>query len=406
VAKRYNGLSVSSTLRIDAIQLWNEPNLAKFWAPEPTSTHVSSFATMAKTAGSAVKSANPNIKVIVAGVNSVDVAWYEQFYKVAGVIGTYDALGVHPYQSPGDATPETYDTKYGQYYMRHLRALDALMASKNDPARIWATEFGWSTHANTSSTPGWARGVSEAQQADYLLRSMTVLAATPRVQAAFWYSSITTSTGDVQFDNYGLLRRDYSRKPVYYALKCAASRVCGPTTTTSVSVTAKNLVPAGSTWAYHDTNQDLGTSWRSPTYSHSTWARGRGQLGFGDGDEATRLPSGSRSTRPMTTYFRSTFDAGSSISGLTSLRLRALVDDGATVYLNGTPIWRTRLSSTATHATPATSVVGGDAERAWITADLPATALKTGTNVLAVEVHQYAVTSSDLSFDLALEARS
>ena len=120
--------------------------------------------------------------------------------------------------------------------MRHLSVLDSLMTSKNDPARIWATEFGWSTHGNTSSTPGYARGVSEAQQADYLLRSMPVLAATKRVQAAFWYAAVTTSNGsaayDVQYDNYALLRKDYSRKPAYYALKCAASGVCGSSTST------------------------------------------------------------------------------------------------------------------------------------------------------------------------------
>ena len=228
LAKRYNGSSVSSTLRIDAIQLWNEPNLTDFWASEPSSTRVSSFATLVKTAGPAVRRANPNMKVIAGGLTTVDTKWYSEFVKTSGVIGTYDAIGVHPYQSPGNATPETYDPSWGQYYMRHLSVLDSLMTSKNDPAKIWATEFGWSTHANTSSTPGWARGVSEAQQADYLLRSMPVMAAVKRVQAAFWYAAVTTSSGDTQFDNYALLRRDYSRKPAYYALKCAASRVCGP----------------------------------------------------------------------------------------------------------------------------------------------------------------------------------
>ena len=406
VAKRYNGSTVSSTLRIDAIQLWNEPNLADFWAPEPSSTRVSSFANLVKAAGPAVRRANPNMRVVAGGLTAVDTKWYSQFVQTSGVIGTYDALGVHPYQSPGNATPETYDAGWGQYYLRHLKVLDSLMTSKNDPARIWATEFGWSTHSNTSATPGWARGVSEAQQADYLLRSMPVMAATGRVQAAFWYAAVTTSSGDVQFDNYALLRRDYSRKPAYYALRCAASGICGPTTTAvAPPATQRTLLGAGSTWSYRDDGKNLGTAWRTPSYDQTGWTRGAARLGFGGDGEKTRLRSATWSSHPTTTYFRTTFDAGSSVSGVDGLRLRALVDDGAVVYLNGKEIWRTNLpSGTISSSTPASTAVAGSAEQTWKSVTLPDSALRSGRNTLAVEVHQIRATSSDLSFDLALAA--
>ena len=407
VAKRYDGKTVPG-LQIDAMQLWNEPNLEGYWASSPTASRVSSFAALIKAAGPAVKKANPNITVVAGGVSAVDVAWFTEFYKTAGVIGTYDAVGIHPYQSPGDATPETYDAKWGMYYMRHITALDSLMASKKDAAKIWATEFGWSAHANKSSPAARARGVTEAQQADYLLRSMSVFASVPRVQAAFWYSSITTSTGDVQFDNYGLLRQDLSRRPVYYALKCAASKICGPTTTkdsVAEAPTTGTLLPAGSTWSYNSAGTDLGTAWRTETYDSSKWSTGAAQLGYGDGDEKTAIPSGSSSSRPMTSYFRRTFSV-SSASGVAQLRLKAIVDDGAAVYLNGTEIWRNNLpSGTLSYGTKASAYVAGSAESAWNTVDLPATALKTGTNTIAVEVHQDSATSSDLSFDLSLEAR-
>ena len=410
LAKRYNGSTVSSTLRIDAIQLWNEPNLNDFWAPEPASTRVSSFANLVKVAGPAVRRANPTMKVVAGGLTSVDTKWYSEFVKTSGVIGTYDALGVHPYQSPGDATPEAYDASWGQYYMRHLSVLDSLMTSKKDPAKIWATEFGWSTHGNTSSTPGYARGVSEAQQADYLLRSMPVLAATKRVQAAFWYAAVTTSNGsaqyDIQYDNYALLRKDYSRKPAYYALKCAASGVCGrgtaavaaPTTTTS-----RSLLGTGSTWSYRDDGRNLGTAWRTPSYDQTGWARGAARLGFGGDGEKTRLRSAGWSSHPTTTYFRTTFDAGSSASAVNGLRLKALVDDGAVVYLNGKEIWRTNLpSGTISSSTPASTAVGGTAEQTWKSVSLSDSALRSGKNFLAVEVHQVRTTSTDLSFDLSL----
>jgi hypothetical protein len=411
VAKRYDGKSVSPDLKIDAIELWNEPDLDQYWAQYPADTAVSSLANLIKAAGPAIKRVNPDIKVIVGGTSSVDTDWVNEFYKTPGVIGTYDALGEHPYQSPGDATPETYDPKWGQYYMKHLAALDSLMASKGDPAAIWATEFGWSTHSNTTSTAGWARGVTEAQQADYLLRAMPVMAAIPRVKAAFWYASVNTTSGATQFDNYGLLRNDYSRKPAYYALKCAASGICGPGTaggTTSVPPTTAGttLIPAGASWRYNDKGVDLAKDWRYSTYDHSAWAKAAAQLGYGDGDEKTVVSYGSNSSaKYITTYFRSTFDLAS-LSGVNGLRLSALVDDGAKVYLNGTEIWRYNLpTGTVDYRTLAPTAIAGATEKTWINVDLPASALKTGSNLVAVEVHQHAPWSSDLTFDLSLTTR-
>ena len=284
LAKRYNGSTVNSTLRIDAIQLWNEPNLPDFWAPEPSSTRVSSFANLVKVAGPAVRRANPNMKVVAGGLTSVDTKWYSEFVKTSGVVGTYDALGVHPYQSPGDATPEAYDASWGQYYMRHLSVLDSLMTSKNDPAKIWATEFGWSTHGNTSSTPGYARGVSEAQQADYLLRSMPVLAATKRVQAAFWYAAVTTSNGSAAVRRPVRQLRPAAQglQPQAGLLRAQVRGVGGLRTDLDDghgAGTPHHLAHPGrrrgSTWSYRDDGKNLGTAWRTPSYDQTGWSPGR-----------------------------------------------------------------------------------------------------------------------------------
>ena len=158
VADRYDG-TTSPDLKIDAIELWNEPDLDSFWAPAPANTRISDFAALIKAAGPAVKNANPDLTVVVGAPASVDTDWYTEFYTTPGIVGTYDALGVHPYQSPGDAPPGAYDPQYGKYYLKHIPALSQLMATHNDPARIWATEFGWSTHPNTPTTPNYQRGV-------------------------------------------------------------------------------------------------------------------------------------------------------------------------------------------------------------------------------------------------------
>lgn len=229
VVSHYNGSLPG--LQIEGIELWNEPDSSTFWNPEPEATRTSDFAELVKAAGPAAKSANPNITVVVGAPASVGVTWYTEFYKTPGVVGTYDALGIHPYQSPTDAAPEVVDVEQVDYYMTNIPRLDALMTANDDPARIWATEFGWSTHDNLSfpgTVPNWKRGVTEVVQSDYLLRAMPVLAANPRLQAAFWYAAVTTSSGDAQFDNFALLRPGFSPKPAYYAFKCAAAQICGP----------------------------------------------------------------------------------------------------------------------------------------------------------------------------------
>ena len=83
---------------------------------------------------------------------------------------------------------------------------------------------------------------------------------------------------------------------------------------------------------------------------------------------------------------------------------RIMRDDAAVVYLNGMEVWRdTNITSgTISNTTPATVALGGADESAWLSFPLNPAALVSGTNLLAIEVHQNAVTSSDLimNFDL------
>jgi hypothetical protein len=81
-----------------------------------------------------------------------------------------------------------------------------------------------------------------------------------------------------------------------------------------------------------------------------------------------------------------------------------LRDDGAVVYLNGTELFRSPNMPVApapiTYLTIAEPTQDG--ENTIDTAILPADALLAGTNVVAVEMHQTQVNSSDVSFDFEL----
>jgi hypothetical protein len=164
------------------------------------------------------------------------------------------------------------------------------------------------------------------------------------------------------------------------------------------------LVPRGATWKYLDNGSDQGIAWREPGFNDTEWKSGPAQLGFGDGDEATVLRRGEGDVGFITYYFRRAFEV-SGVEGISALTVRLLRDDGAVVYLNGHEVFRSNMpDGTIQFSTLAASNVGGDAEDIFYAASIDPHLLVNGRNVLAVEVHQASVLSTDVSFDIELIA--
>ncbi len=162
----------------------------------------------------------------------------------------------------------------------------------------------------------------------------------------------------------------------------------------------RTLLPFGSQWRYLDDGSNQGVAWRAVDFDDTSWALGAAELGHGDGDEATRVGLGDGATKPVTTYFRTTFEIGDPGDYFT-LRLDLRRDDGAAVYLNGEEAARSNLAAGAAFDALASGNATDDGN-AVFTFDVPSTLLVAGRNVLAVEVHQVVRTSSDLSFDLRI----
>ena len=165
------------------------------------------------------------------------------------------------------------------------------------------------------------------------------------------------------------------------------------------------LVAAGSAWKFLDNGTTPGAAWRSAGFEDSGWRSGTAQLGYGDGDEATTVSFGpSQSSKYVTTYFRRAFTVADP-STITSLQLRLLRDDGAVVYINGMDVARSNMPEGAIDGGTLASV-GQDRpdEATFFEFTVGASVLVAGTNVIAVEVHQATLDSSDVSFDLALIA--
>jgi len=162
------------------------------------------------------------------------------------------------------------------------------------------------------------------------------------------------------------------------------------------------LVPAGSTWKYLDDGSDQGVAWRDSGFADSAWASGPAQLGYGDSDEATTVDYGlDPNNKYVTTYFRHSFDVADP-GQFAILDLGLLRDDGAVVYLNGVEVKKSNMPDSVDYRTFAPATVGGTDEDTFFQSYIYPTHLVTGTNVLAVEIHQRSLTSSDISLDLEL----
>ena len=163
------------------------------------------------------------------------------------------------------------------------------------------------------------------------------------------------------------------------------------------------IQPGVSRWRYRDDGTDAGSGWHAPSFDDAAWPTGAGQLGYGDGDESTVLTAAAAGgTHPITTYFRHAFVVADP-SRIQDLELRLLADDGAIVHLNGVEVVRQNLPAGAVDfRTPASTSISGTAENAFTTHRLAGALLVAGTNVVAVEVHQSAASSSDMGFDLGL----
>ncbi len=178
------------------------------------------------------------------------------------------------------------------------------------------------------------------------------------------------------------------------------------------------VIPAGSRWRWFTDATGLGSSavvegaagwtssnWKHPNFSDSTWSEGPAQLGYGENDEATKIPFGGDSSKKWpSSYFRKKF-AVDSIQGLSGWNLRLKRDDGAIVYVNGREVLRSSMPDGNILATTAAQNSPDDGQ-SFSEFPIAATFFKTGDNVVAVELHQSGPTTSDASFDLELTAIS
>jgi hypothetical protein len=164
------------------------------------------------------------------------------------------------------------------------------------------------------------------------------------------------------------------------------------------------LLSFNSSWKYLDNGSDQGTAWRAPAFNDSGWSNGLAQLGYGDSpvDETTFLRrTNAAGTTNITFYFRKAIQVATPAQ-FVALRMRLLRDDAGVVYVNGGEVFRSPNLPAFPTAINYLTRASSTGENTIDSATLSASGLIPGNNVIAVEIHQESITSSDVSFDLEL----
>jgi hypothetical protein len=153
------------------------------------------------------------------------------------------------------------------------------------------------------------------------------------------------------------------------------------------------VVESGDSWRW-DTGTDHGAGWLNLAFDDAAWASGPSQLGYGDADEATRLPASSQGEPSV--YFRRVAYIDGQVQSAT---LDTLFDDGIAVWINGTLVSSNRVADGLDYADFASST---SAENETATTNVSPGVFVDGQNIIAVMVKNRSASSSDLSFDLSL----
>jgi hypothetical protein len=202
----------ATPLPIKAWQIWNEPNLSKYFAPSPSAQK---YARLVKLAHDAIRSRNPQAQIVLAGmVGSAQLKAYtflDNLYGVTGFKASFDIAALHPYGSDLAKTQDAIERFHG------------VLAQRGDGGKpLWITELSY------GSDPPDQFGVNKGlagQERLLRLTFKTILSNrsawnVKRIFWFFWRDPETHPPNTCSFcGSAGLLRFDRTKKPAYNTFK-------------------------------------------------------------------------------------------------------------------------------------------------------------------------------------------
>ncbi|MDX2160165.1 MAG: cellulase family glycosylhydrolase [bacterium] len=176
---------------IDAVEVWNEPNLIREWQGTLPFTGAG-YMTLFTPAYQAIRAYSPTLPIITAGLaptgnsaGSVDDREFLRQMYAAGLASYTDVIiGAHPYSwaNAPDAVccgTRGWDDDPHFFYADTMREYrDIMTASGDADAQIWITEFGYATWDNFPQDPPagseWMRFNDRWRQAGYTIRMLQI----------------------------------------------------------------------------------------------------------------------------------------------------------------------------------------------------------------------------------------
>ncbi|MBI5671488.1 MAG: LysM peptidoglycan-binding domain-containing protein [Chloroflexi bacterium] len=254
LAQRYAG-------RVQAYEIWNEPNLRREWNSTIHSISAASYIELLRVGYAAVKAADPQAVVVSAGlaptgyndgVNAINDRLYLRELYAAGLAASSDAIGAHPqgWANPPDAiccAPSVGVTTHYEdpsfYFLNTLNDYREIMTANNDGnTAIWVTEFGWGTSEDTdppSETYVFVTYTSLEEQAAYIPRGFEIGERLGFVGPMFLYNlnGCLPQLPSAETCYYSLIGPEGAPRPAFSAVQQLLST--GGETTVQPEVTAE-----------------------------------------------------------------------------------------------------------------------------------------------------------------------
>jgi hypothetical protein len=175
-------------------QVWNEPDIDRYWLGEPWAA---TYVVLLRAAHRAIKAADPGATVIAAGLTNRSWEDLAELYA-AGARGAFDAAAIHPFSA---RVPNV---------LRIVRLARAEMRRRGDARKpLMLTEVSWSSGLGRSTfNYGWE--TTERGQAARIRDAFPRLAAERRrlrIGGVWWYTWLSPAIGHTDSFQYSGLRR-------------------------------------------------------------------------------------------------------------------------------------------------------------------------------------------------------
>ena len=191
------------------VQVWNEPSHPYF----SNTSKAADYVKLLKASAKAVRSTDPGMKVVVAGIPNTGgkklVTYVKELYGVRGFRKASDVVALHPYAVNARAV---FDV---------LKRVRSIMNSHGDGAKpIWITETGWASNKGGYFSAGSPQ--AQAKILSQLYKGLIKRRRKSKIGLVAWFAwrdrNLQPGERDGWVTHTGLFEVDGTPKPAWNAL--------------------------------------------------------------------------------------------------------------------------------------------------------------------------------------------